>query len=88
MSLADSIAREGAATAPPHPSANHGRDTHVTMRKFITHFAWGPKMDSMTETRVYEAAKLARTELLARVERWKTDELARRFPTADSTGIR
>ena len=52
-------------------SANHGRQTHITMHKFVARFAWGPKLDAATEKDVYEAAKLAPCDIVASLERWK-----------------
>ena len=52
------------------------------MHKFITHFAWGPKLDAATETEVYEAAKLARAEIVCHFERWKADQRQRTFAVA------
>jgi hypothetical protein len=49
------------------------------MHKFISHFAWGPKMDPATQTAVYEAAKLARSEIVCHFERWKADQRERTF---------
>jgi hypothetical protein len=49
------------------------------MHKFISHFAWGPKMDPATQTAVYEAAKLARSEIVCHFDRWKADQRQRSY---------
>jgi len=54
----------------------------VTLRKFVAHFAWGPKLDAATEKSVYEDAKLARADIVANFERWKAAQHPRSFAVA------
>ena len=62
-----------------HPHTHTHTHTQVTMHKFISQFAWGPKMDPATQTAVYEAAKLSRSEIVCHFERWKADQRERTF---------